>query len=482
MEQDKVFSEREQQVIACLIQGRSNKQIALALGISIRGVEFHLSNIYARLGVSSRTEAALKLSGKELRESTDENEKDALRESAVVGTGENADNGGKPVSTRRLSMKNMLFAGAILLATTLVIVSVLANLPVKSAQTLPPAAIVIKTITPTPTETLTPQPTISPKVHILEQIRQAVAEYEQNVQAEKKTGKVEVSKDPKTGEEIFLFKDESLGRIWDLNEKLWEKVNQLDQLYVQVYRDELKPTPFPTQSTDEQNKAYYASISGEIVADTYCSVTLWQQDPNAVTLQAYAPDEGKNRTFYIGDIPAHCEVYGQMLEEFRTTPLLAKLDQVADKALIRQVINQPDLNLTFQSISGLANAAGRSAALYIDETGTKYYVDIETAQLAAIEPNYPSHPDIPPAEAKSMTELRGVAKQFALLNSPRLAGLEKALLYEEGCKVNICFFRWDYRNKDWSGTDWAMMPPLIQIGLLTNGQLATYINTLDLFK
>jgi DNA-binding NarL/FixJ family response regulator len=56
------FSPREQQVIEQLLQGKSNKQIALALGLSVRAVEFHLGNLYAKLGVASRTEAALKLS------------------------------------------------------------------------------------------------------------------------------------------------------------------------------------------------------------------------------------------------------------------------------------------------------------------------------------------------------------------------------------------------------------------------------------
>jgi DNA-binding CsgD family transcriptional regulator/LysM repeat protein len=53
------FSEREQAVIKLLVQGKSNKQIALQLKISNRTVEFHLSNIYSKLGVSSRTEAVL---------------------------------------------------------------------------------------------------------------------------------------------------------------------------------------------------------------------------------------------------------------------------------------------------------------------------------------------------------------------------------------------------------------------------------------
>jgi len=162
--------------------------------------------------------------------------------------------------------------------------------------------------------------------------------------------------------------------------------------------------------------------------------------------------------------------------------MLAKVNKDADIELIRHIMGKPDLKLTFQSITDIGNGAGRSAGLYSDETGVNYYIDIETSRLATIDPNFPSHPEIPTDQIKSMDELRGIARQFANTNSPRLAELETALLYEENCKVNICFFRWDYRNKDWSGTDWAMMPPFLQVGVLTNGQIATYINTLDLFK
>jgi DNA-binding NarL/FixJ family response regulator len=50
---------REMEVIQSLVQGLSNKQIALALGVSARTVNFHLDNIYSKLGVSTRTEAAI---------------------------------------------------------------------------------------------------------------------------------------------------------------------------------------------------------------------------------------------------------------------------------------------------------------------------------------------------------------------------------------------------------------------------------------
>lgn len=56
-----VMSRRERDVIVLLLQGRSNKQIALSLGISERTVEFHLNNIYAKAHVASRVELILKL-------------------------------------------------------------------------------------------------------------------------------------------------------------------------------------------------------------------------------------------------------------------------------------------------------------------------------------------------------------------------------------------------------------------------------------
>jgi DNA-binding CsgD family transcriptional regulator len=55
------LSNREQDVVNQLRQGKSNKLIASSLGISERTVEFHLTNIYAKLQVSSRTELVLKL-------------------------------------------------------------------------------------------------------------------------------------------------------------------------------------------------------------------------------------------------------------------------------------------------------------------------------------------------------------------------------------------------------------------------------------
>lgn len=56
-----IYSPREKDVIRLLMLGKSNKQIARALGISERTVEFHLNNIFEKTGVGSRVELILKL-------------------------------------------------------------------------------------------------------------------------------------------------------------------------------------------------------------------------------------------------------------------------------------------------------------------------------------------------------------------------------------------------------------------------------------
>ena len=58
---DVPLSKREKEVIKLVLQGKSNKQIALSLDITVRTVEFHLKNVYSKFQVSSRIELVLKL-------------------------------------------------------------------------------------------------------------------------------------------------------------------------------------------------------------------------------------------------------------------------------------------------------------------------------------------------------------------------------------------------------------------------------------
>ena len=118
MAEHDLLSTREKEVAELLLQGKSNKQIALTLAISERTVEFHLKNVYIKLGVRSRGEAILKL-GK----STGVISSDELRESAVAHMDESAENGGMP-NDRRIPMRKILtIIGGILLGAALLLVA-----------------------------------------------------------------------------------------------------------------------------------------------------------------------------------------------------------------------------------------------------------------------------------------------------------------------------------------------------------------------
>jgi DNA-binding CsgD family transcriptional regulator len=88
-----MLSPREKQVVDLLLLGKSNKQIALALGVSERTIEFHLKNIYIKMQVGSRVELILK-----------------LVESTVVFENEKIDNGNQPARMRAAqAWKSLVF-------------------------------------------------------------------------------------------------------------------------------------------------------------------------------------------------------------------------------------------------------------------------------------------------------------------------------------------------------------------------------------
>ena len=55
------ITRREHEVIELIGEGLSNKEIADRLNISVESIRWHLKNIYQKLHVHSRTEAASKI-------------------------------------------------------------------------------------------------------------------------------------------------------------------------------------------------------------------------------------------------------------------------------------------------------------------------------------------------------------------------------------------------------------------------------------
>jgi DNA-binding NarL/FixJ family response regulator len=52
------LSAQEHRVLALVVEGRTNKEIAAALGLSDKTVKNYLSNAFAKLGISRRAQAA----------------------------------------------------------------------------------------------------------------------------------------------------------------------------------------------------------------------------------------------------------------------------------------------------------------------------------------------------------------------------------------------------------------------------------------
>lgn len=58
-EKDSQLTEREKEVLLCLVQGMNNKEIAQTLFISDKTVKIHVSNIFKKLDVKSRSQVVI---------------------------------------------------------------------------------------------------------------------------------------------------------------------------------------------------------------------------------------------------------------------------------------------------------------------------------------------------------------------------------------------------------------------------------------
>jgi Response regulator containing a CheY-like receiver domain and an HTH DNA-binding domain len=59
MTENNTLTSRETEILALIAEGKSNKEIAAELFISVNTVKVHVSNIFQKIEVSSRTEATL---------------------------------------------------------------------------------------------------------------------------------------------------------------------------------------------------------------------------------------------------------------------------------------------------------------------------------------------------------------------------------------------------------------------------------------
>ncbi|MCE5207195.1 MAG: helix-turn-helix transcriptional regulator [Chloroflexi bacterium] len=483
------LTERENEVINCLMQGLSNKQIGLALGITTRTVEFHLGKIYAKLNVTSRSEAILKLSENNRSLTVDNHSQAAGHpqaaepwESTVDPTHDPQQNNDSVILKRRHFMGRPLrtFIYIILIVILCgVIFLLLWNFSFTRTPGTSPQG---EGALPIPSPSLPPQtvqvtaaPTLSARERNTAEVLRLAEEYDQAVKKELEKGNYETGTDPQSGENIILFQGDSKDRLLQLNDELNQHLQELLHQYKALYIAEVQPTPFPTKSIETENEAYFQQL-----VDQY-PVFFDQVLAEGPTVPVYDPATGLYDDRVIGDAYAKSEIMVDAMGALRDAPQMAKVDQAAHTAAIREALDNPDLQLTFQQISSLANAPWiGSTAVYVDEQGALYSVAIDASRLAAIEPAVRT--EVPAIEVKSIEEVRSIAEEFALKNSPHYSEMRTDLQFEEGSKGDIYFYTWRMQGVDWSETSWKMMPPFLQIGLSADGKIVTYNNTLDLYE
>ena len=312
MKQRSYFSKRENEVIALLLKGKSNKQIAQSLGISTRTVEFHLGNIYSKLQVNSRSEAILRLSSNHLRESTGVIKGDELRKMPVEFRGEEAQNREKNFFSKwRLSMKTQIYLGTGLLAVILIVTLYTLGRNKEEPILNQPAAFgtqanLVITSTQTPEKaTPIPSPTLTAREHILAKIVSLAADYDQAVNTEMQNGEVTISTDPKTGQQVIRFEGKSMETISNLHEEFTQGLLVLNNEYKLLYIAEMQPTPFPTKQTTDENDKYYQQLVDQY--QTFFDQVL-KEGP---TVRVYDPSEGIYFNMVIGDAYAKSEIMAE---------------------------------------------------------------------------------------------------------------------------------------------------------------------------
>jgi DNA-binding CsgD family transcriptional regulator len=152
------FSKKEIAVIELLLQGKSNKQIAFLLHVTPRTIEYHLTNIYSKIGVNSRSEAILFIT-KNFTVFPSKSDVADLRESTVVSPAQVGNNTitQKPARRRLMLTRRFIYTTLGLLACVFILYLIVPYMLANNGKTSGNAPVMEISVTPTPSP-VNPQP------------------------------------------------------------------------------------------------------------------------------------------------------------------------------------------------------------------------------------------------------------------------------------------------------------------------------------
>lgn len=546
------FSKREQDVVDLLLQGKSNKKIALLLGISTSTVEFHLKNIYAKLQVGTRTEAILKLSNNQLGKSTGSVILDELLESTVVETSNSIDNIKQRIA-ERTPMKIFAYIGSVVLIALItglfLINSQAKNVGIVDAPTIvDPAGF---PITPA-ISSLTPQIESCVSVHEIDFCVKGVALTKDftYVMLEIKT-LANIQPDglgfmlPALTEETYPTLLDGRGIAYgavDGNKSLAAFPGIDGQTYLQTLKfppldrenkhatlkfqsigifvplqssiqlelgKGLQPrqTLSLNQTLELQGQVIHlvkAEFTDSLRLDIWSDPVQLKNGVIAISPRLGIPNGmdigfGSNLTFSGSPYQAFAELSqsrSKSLSGLLTIPIdgvslyyqgdfeipfrvpesglsnqaTLTLGQLAQVAEIRRFFGDQNLEPTFVTFENVNNIW---SAMYLTNNDSKYWVETQTGRIIQFEIGEAGENIY--IGNKNADDLRAIAEQIAINNSPKFSQLYNGLVLSEKLEGDLYIFRWEYPKI----TIADLGSPFLQVIVSRGGKVVGYTNILD---
>lgn len=159
-----------------------------------------------------------------------------------------------------------------------------------------------------------------------------------------------------------------------------------------------------------------------------------------------------------------------------TITFVTPADQEASIASIRVFVEQPDLQLTFTSVTPMPNSPTGDWPVAVYNDGLRdYMIEPNSHRVVGIDLTSLGFTQLQNAPALTQTELQAKAERLVSVNTPDFATLKSGLTYSEGSKDGTTFFfRWE--KPVWEVG--ALNPTFAQVVLSASGDLIGYINTL----
>jgi hypothetical protein len=327
-------------------------------------------------------------------------------------------------------------------------------------------AAVQQTITqaPTPTQDLETQ-----RQKIWDQVILDVSEFNQLVEREKLLGEVENTHNDQTGEDFFTFIGESDKKIRTAHDHLIDRIHELHDESLALYKQEYNPTPFPTFSTKEEALNFYYQTMQEN------QDWLEEQDKAKNVLKVYDPDRGG----YISLLPFEqmdwLALRNEALNQVRLAAELSPERQAQHKSIVEGLDRQPVIASEITSLPFYRN----DITLFQYQTQKNYYVlNTDGTVIEIIPVQIPLIDQFTPVALLNVNQLEENAR--VLIASIAPATDLETLTSAFGSKIGSYFFRWEDRTKPL--LDDGRSFPFIQVALSQNGELLNYYNTLPLSR